>query len=99
MAGAPDGLNFPVVDLPASATSSPGAAVRFLVGELVRAGRVRPEHAERVACQVLYRESLGSTAIGCGVAIPHSKSDVVEEVLGIIGRSAAPVAWPVSLDG
>jgi PTS system fructose-specific IIA component/PTS system nitrogen regulatory IIA component len=91
-------LGFPVVDLPPSAGSSPEVAVRFLVGQLVESGRLRAEHAERVTCQVLRRESQGSTGIGRGVAVPHSKSDAVDRVLGIVGRSGMPVVWPGALD-
>jgi mannitol/fructose-specific phosphotransferase system IIA component (Ntr-type) len=91
-------LGFPVVDLPPNAVSSPDAAVRFLVGQLVQSGRLRPEQAERVACQVLRRESQGSTGIGRGIALPHSKSDVVGQVLGVVGRAAEPVAWPGAVD-
>ncbi len=92
-------FGFPVVDLPASAASGPEAAVQFLVGELVKSGRLPPEHAARVSSQVLRRELLGSTGIGRGVAVPHSRSDVVPEVLGVVGRSAVPVNWPGALDG
>jgi len=86
-------FGYPVVDLPPSAVSSPEGTVKFLVGQLVQSGRLRPEDADRVVCQVLHRESLGSTVIGRGFALPHSKSDVVGEVLGIVGRSAVPVRW------
>ncbi len=98
MSGAEDRFGYPVVVLPPSAASSPQAVVKFLVGELVRSGRLKPESAERVTCQVLHRESLGSTGVGRGVAMPHSKSDVVGDVLGIVGRSAAPVTWPGAVD-
>jgi PTS system fructose-specific IIA component/PTS system nitrogen regulatory IIA component len=91
-------LGFPVVDLPPSAVSSPEAAVRFLVGQLVQSGRLQPEKADRVVCQVLHRESLSSTGLGRGFALPHSKSEVVAEVLGIVGRSTAPVVWPGAMD-
>jgi nitrogen PTS system EIIA component len=72
--------------------------VKFLVGKLVQAERLRPEDADRVVCQVLHRKSLGSTGLGRGFALPHSKSDVVGEVLGIVGRSAVPVTWPGAVD-
>jgi mannitol/fructose-specific phosphotransferase system IIA component (Ntr-type) len=91
-------FGYPVVDLPPASASSPEDAVRFLVAELVRSGRLRPEYADRVAGQVLCRESLGSTGFGCGVALPHSKSDAVGEVLGVVGRSAEPVPWPGAAD-
>jgi nitrogen PTS system EIIA component len=98
MFDAPNSFGYPVVDLPPSVVSSPEAVVKFLVGQLVQAKRLRPEDADRVVCQVLHRESLGSTGLGRGLALPHSKSDVVGEVLGIFGRSAVPVTWPGALD-
>ena len=98
MSGTPESFGYPVVDLPPSATSSPEATVRFLVSQLVQSGRLKAEHVDRVCCQVLHRESLGSTAVGGGVALPHSKSDVVGEVLGIVGRAAEPLGWPGAAD-
>jgi mannitol/fructose-specific phosphotransferase system IIA component (Ntr-type) len=86
-------FGYPVVDLPPSAASTPDTAVHFLVAQLVQSGRLSPEHGGRVSCQVLHRESLGSTRIG-EVAFPHSKSDTVGKVLGMVGRSAAPIPWP-----
>jgi mannitol/fructose-specific phosphotransferase system IIA component (Ntr-type) len=91
-------FGYPVVDLPSAAASSPKAAVTFLVGQLAQSGRLQQEDADRVVCQVLNRESLGSTAIGRGVALPHSKSDAVDQVLGVVGRSAVPVPWPGAWD-
>ena len=85
-------LDFPVVNLPGDADSDE-SIVRFLVSELVRTGRIRQEHSESVMLQVLHRESLGSTAIGRGVAIPHTKSNIVDEVVGIVGQCAQPVNW------
>ena len=46
----------------------------------------------------MHREGLASTGIGRGVSLPHSKSDQVSEVLGIVGRSAVPVNWPGAVD-
>jgi mannitol/fructose-specific phosphotransferase system IIA component (Ntr-type) len=91
-------FNFPVVDLPPSASSSPGAVIHFLIGKLVESGEIRPEHASRVACQILHREALGSTGIGHGVAIPHYKSDAVDRVVGLVGRSLSGVHWPGGFD-
>jgi mannitol/fructose-specific phosphotransferase system IIA component (Ntr-type) len=98
MSDSASSFSYPVVDLPPSVVSSPEAVVRFLVGQLVQSGRLRPENADRVVCQVLHRESVGSTAIGGGFALPHSKSDFVSEVLGVVGRSAVPVQWPGATD-
>lgn len=91
-------FGFAVVDVPPSVGPSPEAIVKFLVAQLVETGRLQPGAADRVVCQVLHRESLGSTGIGTGFALPHSKSDMVGEVLGIVGRSATPVHWPDAID-
>ena len=91
-------FGFPVVDLPPAATSSHEAAVRFLVGQLVQSGRLQPMHADRVVCEVLHREWLGSTGVGGGFALPHSKSDVVSDVVGIVGRSTVAMTWPGAVD-
>jgi mannitol/fructose-specific phosphotransferase system IIA component (Ntr-type) len=94
MSDSAERFSYPVIDLPASATSSPEAAVRYLVEELVRSGRLQAKHADRICCQVLHRESQGSTSFGRGVALPHSKSDVVGQVLGVVGHAAEPIPWP-----
>jgi mannitol/fructose-specific phosphotransferase system IIA component (Ntr-type) len=91
-------FGFPVVDLPPAATCSHEDAVRFLVGQLVQSGRLQPMHAYRVICQVLHREWLASTGVGGGFAVPHSKSDVVSDVLGIVGRSTVAMTWPGAVD-
>jgi hypothetical protein len=33
------------------------------------------------------------------VALPHSKSDVISDVLGLVGHSAEGIPWPGALDG
>ena len=55
-----------------------------------RPGRHRPRHSKR--------EMLGSTGIGRGVAIPHTKHASVERLLGTMAVSQAGVAFD-SLDG
>ena len=55
------------------------AAIRELVAILNDAGLLRePGEAERV---VLERESIMSTGIECGIAIPHGKTPTVGELL------------------
>ncbi|WP_027184966.1 PTS sugar transporter subunit IIA [Desulfovibrio inopinatus] len=44
------------------------------------------ERARRV---LLERESLGTTGIGDGVAIPHGKLDSIDQVVIVVGRSLA----------
>ncbi|MDR1951920.1 MAG: PTS sugar transporter subunit IIA [Elusimicrobiota bacterium] len=47
---------------------------------------------------VLEREKLGSTGIGQGVAIPHGKTDVLDEQVGVLGISHKGIEFN-SLDG
>lgn len=47
---------------------------------------------------VLEREKLGSTGIGQGVAIPHGKTDVLSEQIGVLGISKKGIEFN-SLDG
>jgi len=52
---------------------------------------------ERVAQILMDRESLGTTGIGDGVAIPHGKMDNIDKILIIVGRSRDGVEF-ASLD-
>ncbi|MDR3275343.1 MAG: PTS sugar transporter subunit IIA [Endomicrobium sp.] len=47
---------------------------------------------------ILEREKLGSTGIGQGVAIPHGKTAVVHEQMGVLGISRKGIEFN-SLDG
>jgi len=53
---------------------------------------------ERMVEILLERESLGSTGIGEGVAIPHGKSKTVKKLLASFGRSVSGVDFQ-SMDG
>ncbi len=99
MSHAADGFGYPLVDLPPSAIGSPEAAVAYLVEQLVKAGHIQAAYAHRVLFEVLKRESQGSTGIGRGFAIPHTKSNFVSQVVGIVGQSGVPIPWPGTLDG
>jgi PTS system nitrogen regulatory IIA component len=55
-------------------------------------------HEDRMIEILLERESLGSTGIGEGVAIPHGKSKEVKKILAAFGRSRAGMDFQ-SLDG
>ncbi|MDR1104327.1 MAG: PTS sugar transporter subunit IIA [Endomicrobium sp.] len=47
---------------------------------------------------VLERERLGSTGIGQGVALPHGKTDLLQEQIGVLGISHKGIEFN-SLDG
>jgi mannitol/fructose-specific phosphotransferase system IIA component (Ntr-type) len=63
-------------------------AIDELVQQLVIAGRIAPEHRQDIASVVKKREQSMSTGIGFGVGIPHAVSDLVSEVVGVLGRSS-----------
>jgi len=63
-------------------------AIDELVEQLVIAGRVAPEHRQDIAAVVKKREQSMSTGIGFGVGIPHAVSDLISEVVGVLGRSS-----------
>ena len=56
-----------------------------------------PEEAESIRSAVLERESVLSTGIGGGIAIPHGKSSAVDELVLVAGRTAEPIDFE-SLD-
>jgi len=54
-----------------------------------------PEHLLSV---LMERESLGSTGIGVGIAIPHGKMPGIDQLVAVFGRSRGGVQF-ASLDG
>jgi PTS system nitrogen regulatory IIA component len=71
-----------------------------IIAELAQAlARTHAELDAKVLTRVLLaREELASTAVGDEIAIPHSKIDSVDRLIGVVGRSAAGVDFD-SLDG
>jgi len=59
--------------------------VRILVNSLVESGRVQAPEFENIVRAILKRETLGTTGIGGGVAIPHARHTSVERLIGTIG--------------
>ncbi|OGX29508.1 MAG: hypothetical protein A3B78_00290 [Omnitrophica WOR_2 bacterium RIFCSPHIGHO2_02_FULL_67_20] len=72
--------------------------IRELVELLVQAGSIKEKDGHKLVQILMKRESLGSTGIGQGVAIPHGKSDCVTKLVAAFGVSRAGVAFD-SLDG
>ena len=72
--------------------------IRELVELLVRAGSIKEKDVSKLVQILLKRESLGSTGIGQGVAIPHGKSDCVKDLVAAFGVSHTGVNFD-SLDG
>lgn len=72
--------------------------IKELVDVLVNAGEVEKRHRNKLIDALMTRESLGSTAIGQGIAIPHAKSDSVEKLVAAFGLSKKGLDFD-SLDG
>jgi len=67
------------------------AIINELVEVVAKAKGYSTQQFEQILDAVLNRESLGSTGIGNGIAIPHAKTDVVEQVAMVVGISRFPV--------
>ncbi|MBD3246577.1 MAG: hypothetical protein GF333_06145 [Candidatus Omnitrophica bacterium] len=71
-------------------------AIREIAGSLNSGGEINEQEA--FIRDILERESLGSTGIGHGVAIPHSRTDSVDGFLIGFGKSSSGVDFS-ALDG
>jgi len=73
-------------------------AVTELVQGLVDAGNLEEAQKESIIQAIMNREELGSTGIGRGVAVPHTKHSSVKELVGTVGVSRSGIEFK-SLDG
>jgi fructose-specific phosphotransferase system IIA component len=71
-------------------------AIKELAALLKTTGTIAND--EIVARVVLEREELGSTGIGEGIAVPHGKSDVVDNVVAVFGRSEKGIDFKSEVD-
>jgi len=69
-----------------------------LVESLVVAKAIDGEQKDSIVQAIMKREELGSTGIGRGVAVPHTKHPSVGELVGTVGVSSEGVDF-TSLDG
>jgi len=72
--------------------------IREMVQSLLDVGKVQPPEFDSIVKAILKREELGSTGIGRGVAVPHTKHPSVERLVGAVAVSAEGVDFN-SLDG
>src|SRR2546425_7536266 len=84
--------------IPNLTANSKEAVIRAMVESLRAAGQFRGADTEDIIRAILKRELLGSTGIGRGVAIPHTKHSSVERLIGTVALSRPGVAFD-SLDG
>lgn len=74
------------------------AVIVEMVGSLVAAKKIAADDQEGIVKAIMKREELGSTGIGRGVAVPHTKHPSVEKLVGTVAVSADGVDFE-SLDG
>jgi PTS system fructose-specific IIA component/PTS system nitrogen regulatory IIA component len=74
------------------------SVIEELVGSLVSAGGIKEDDKKGIVDAVMKREELGSTGIGRGVAVPHTKHPSVDRLIGTVAISRDGVDFK-SLDG
>lgn len=74
------------------------AAIRAMVGSLKDAGAIPADDEESIVAAILKREELGSTGIGNGVAVPHTKHPSVDKLVATVAIAGNGVDF-ASLDG
>lgn len=84
--------------IPDLKAASKEEAVRAMVGALKASGRVEAEHEENIIAAIMKREDLGSTGIGRGVAVPHTKHSTVDTLIATVAVSREGLNF-ASLDG
>jgi len=62
--------------------------IREMVQSILDAGGVQKEEHEGIVKAILKREELGSTGIGRGIAVPHTKHPSVKRLVGSVAVSA-----------
>jgi mannitol/fructose-specific phosphotransferase system IIA component (Ntr-type) len=72
-------------------------AIDELLDHLVTHQKIKPENRTAIGDAVKKREKSMSTGVGFGIGIPHASTDLVSEVVGIVGRSRSGVNFD-SLD-
>lgn len=84
--------------VPELSAANKEGVIREMVESLRAAGQFRGADVEDIIRAILKREFLGSTGIGRGVAIPHTKHNSVERLTGTVALSKKGIAFD-SLDG
>ena len=69
-----------------------------LVQSLLESGQIDADQRDDIVAAIMKREELGSTGIGRGVAVPHTKHPSVQKLVGTVGVSDGGVDFD-SLDG
>ncbi|RKY45068.1 MAG: PTS sugar transporter subunit IIA [Candidatus Omnitrophota bacterium] len=69
-----------------------------LLSLLIRLKKISPRSKQKIISALLARERLGSTALGQGIAIPHTRLEIIKKPLIVVGISKQGIDFD-SLDG
>ena len=72
--------------------------IRAMATSLLEAKKIEKKDYESIVEAILKREELGSTGIGRGVAVPHTKHPSIDKLIGTVAVSEEGVDFD-SLDG
>ena len=84
-----------ITDLQAAAKED---AIRRMVSSLRSAGQISADDEDGIVAAILKREELGSTGIGNGIAVPHTKHPSVNNLVATIAIAPEGIDF-ASLDG
>jgi mannitol/fructose-specific phosphotransferase system IIA component (Ntr-type) len=73
--------------LPQMQATNRWEAIDELISNLIATGKIKPEDREAITAVIKKRESSMSTGIGFGIGIPHASTDLIQEVVGALGRA------------
>lgn len=73
-------------------------AIRKMISSLRSSNQIAAENEESIITAILKREELGSTGIGKGIAVPHTKHPSVDDLVATIAIAPSGVDF-ASLDG
>jgi mannitol/fructose-specific phosphotransferase system IIA component (Ntr-type) len=66
-------------------------AIDQLIDNLVATKKIQACNRDAILAVVKKRESSMSTGIGFGIGIPHASTDLIQEVVGALGRSGGGI--------
>ncbi len=92
-----DFVSSPAIRAEVTAEDKEGV-IREMIGALLEAGKIAEGEVESIVKAILKREDLGSTGIGRGVAVPHTKHPSVARLVGTVAVSGEGIDFN-SLDG
>ncbi len=72
--------------------------IREMTQSLLDAGGIKEGEYEGIVKAIIRREELGSTGIGYGIAVPHTKHPSVDRLVGTVAISSGGIDFD-SLDG